>query len=199
MKFIAILMFLSTCVTFGQVAPSGPETPDLIVLKRSWSYVNAPALEEDPFAANNEVQQFIRDQRDTAVSNTIRAKEGQSREYVTRSPSGKNVAAAPSPSGGYAYRIKLKNTGLKTIAGLEWDYLFLDPVTSEESGRHTFRHEVKIHPGKEASLSGNSTFPPIRVVDAAKPAQAVDNRYTEKIVIRRIEYTDGSVWTRPAH
>jgi hypothetical protein len=89
----------------------------------------------------------------------------------------------------------MKNTGSKTVARIEWDYFFLHPDTLQEAGHRSFRHDAKIRPGKEVELSGQTSSPPIRVIDATKPVQV---RYAEKIVIQRIEYADGSVWTRLA-
>ncbi len=103
------------------------------------------------------------------------------------------------PSTRYTYRVRMKNTGSKTIARIEWDYFFLNPDTLQEAGHRSFSHEVKIRPGKEVALSGQSSSPPIRVIDATKPVQGLNARYSEKIVIRRIEYADGSVWTRLAN
>src|SRR5215813_11696065 len=35
----------------------------------------------------------------------------------------------------FVYSAKLKNTGPKTIEGIAWDYIFLDPATNAEVGR----------------------------------------------------------------
>jgi hypothetical protein len=194
---ILILLFLLTGAVFGQSAADAPEPTDLVVLEKRWhKEIRNPALDEDPFAANDEHQEFLRAQRENAIRNAVKIKEGQSPSpTLPRAQSVKTVREEP-PSTRYVYRVKMKNTGSKIISGLDWDYFFFSPDTLEEAGHRSFTQKVKIRPGKDVELIGHSTSPPVRVIDATKPVKDGAARYTEKIVIRRIEYADGSVWTR---
>jgi hypothetical protein len=77
-----------------------------------------------------------------------------------------------------------------------WDYVFFDSEKAELIGQHSFQHHVKIRAGKSIELTGQSQRPPTSVIDATK-AKKGDSHMSEEVIIRRIEYDDGSFWQRP--
>ena len=194
---ILLLLFLLTGCVCGQSVLHAPDPSDLAVLEKRWyKEVRNPALDEDPFAANDEHREFERAQRANAIRNAVRIKQGQSPEPTLP----RSQAVKREPAGGpwtrYVYRVKVRNTGAKIISALVWDYFFFTPGTLEEAGHRSFTQKVKIRPGKDLQMLGHSTSPPVRVIDSKKPTKESAAQYTEKIVIQRIEYADGSVWTR---
>lgn len=196
---IMLSLFL---VAGGVVAQSGPVPTNpagLLILEKSWrKVIRNPALDSDPFEANDAHEEFRREQREQNIRNSIRVREGDSQGRARDLPRAKLATAAEleSPSVRYLYRMKFKNTGAKAIVGLVWEYNFQDPQSFEEVGRHSFTHRVKIRPGKEIELFGESASPPARIVVAGKVNAPA---HTEKIVIQRIEYADGSIWSQPAN
>lgn len=93
----------------------------------------------------------------------------------------------------YKFTASIRNTGTKTITGIEWAYVFY-PKDRSQPIAYAFATKSNIPPGKERELtdqilstvnsSGNSKLP------------SKDNRelFDERIVIRRLEYSDGSSW-----
>ena len=193
-----LILLLATSIA-AQPSPTPSDSPDLTVLEKSWRReVRHPALDADPFRANDEQRENERAQRDNGVRNATRVREGGT-PLPTVSRRQPMETESPGPSTRYVYRVKLKNTSMKTIVALTWDYLFLHPDTQEELGAHSFTHRIKIGPGKGRELFGESSLPPTRVVDATMAGKSSSSQFIEELAIRRIEYADGSVWERQAN
>jgi hypothetical protein len=77
---------------------------------------------------------------------------------------------------------------------VSWDYVFLDPETKQEMGRHHFTSKTNIQPGGVQTMTSKLISPPTGAVDARTAAKKTSDLYTEQIVIRKIEFVDGSVW-----
>lgn len=186
---LLLLVFLLWFDVSAQLPASQP--PDLTVVKQSWrKEFHNPAMTDDPFRSNDEQAQLQRAQKDNAVRNAARVREGNVPQPVRSSMPVETETEGPSVK--FAYRVTVKNTGTKTIKAIHWDYLFFDSEKTEQMGQHIFRQQAKIRPGKSMELIGYSSYPPTRVLNAAKTQQL-----TEEISIRLIEYEDGSVWQRP--
>src|SRR5215207_3435525 len=98
-------------------APATPPAapPDLVVLQKKWqSHVRNPALDADPFDANDDFETARQEQRINEIRNTIRARGNEAREpppitnNKINNPDSKQIMT-------YVYRAKVKNTGAKTI------------------------------------------------------------------------------------
>ena len=194
---LLLVIFLFAGGVSAQPGPDTADPPDLTVAEKSWrKVVRHPALDADPFEANDAQRELQQAQKDNAVRNTIRIREGATPQPTVLRP--KPVGSeSEGPSASYVYHVKIRNTGTKTILAIVWDYRFFDPLTLEEVGQRSFTHKVRIRPGKRFELVGQSTSPPIRFIDATKAVKDIQNQYSEKIVIRSVEYADGSVWQRP--
>jgi hypothetical protein len=193
---LLLLVFLLLVDSSAQTSASQPDAPDLTVTKKNWrKEIYHPALTADPFRANDEQAELQRAQKDNAVRNAVRVREG-----TTPQPTVATTRPMPTepegPTARFVYRVTVKNTGTKTITGLVWDYLFFDSDKVEQIGQHSFKQQVKIRPGKTTELIKQSATPPTFVIDATK-AKKGDRELSEQVVIRRIEYEDGSVWQRP--
>jgi hypothetical protein len=168
--------------------------PDIVVLQKSVRVaVRNPALEDDPFSANAEFTDAQRAQKISDLQNAIRAKGGEAREPPPPRTS-KTRKTPPKQSETYIYRAKIKNAGLKTIRVVDWGYMFVDPDTQEELGRHLYSTKVKIRPGQNSDLVGRSASPQTSIVNV----KSTSKEPSEQIVIYRVEYDDGSVWQNPA-
>ena len=178
-------------LTVNTPTPAAP--PDLVVLKKKWQvYTRNPALDADPFDANEEFEDARQAHRVNEIRNTIRARGNEARE-----PPPARVSRINNPDSKqfviYVYRAKVKNTGAKTIRVIEWAYTFLDPETQQELGHHPFLTKVKIRPGQDSELVGRSGKPQTSTVSVKN----ADKELGEHIVISRIEYDDGTVWQPP--
>jgi hypothetical protein len=94
----------------------------------------------------------------------------------------------------YVYTLKLKNVGTKTIREVGWDYIFTDPTTQQELGRHHFQSEVKMAKGAQTTAVHSSPSPPTRVVTQSALKKNARNPFTERILITCLRYDGGSVW-----
>jgi hypothetical protein len=175
-------------------APPTAAPPDLVVLQKKWhSYTRNPALDADPFNANEDFETVRQEQRVNEIRNTIRARGNEAREpppvHASKigSPDSKQVVT-------YVYSAKVKNTGAKTIRVIDWGYTFLDPETRQELGRHPYTTKVKIRPGQDSELTGRSANPQTSTINVKNAGKEMG----EQVVIYRIEYDDGSVWQPPA-
>src|SRR5262249_28857133 len=116
-------------------------------------------------------------------------------------PRGGSDSAFPATPGRlpvfYVYSMKIKNVGPKPIAGIAWDYLFIDKNLNAEVGRHEFLTYTKIPPNKTIMLHADLRTPPITVVGAPLSGSDKHSRYSEKAVIQCVSYEDESIWKNP--
>lgn len=194
---LMLLIFLSSAVALR--AQSQPVTPDstsgLTVNQISWNkQVYNPMLEEDPFKHNREQWEDARLQERIDRENAVRTKQGKTAIYNRGRPA---TIDNRSPFTTYVYKAKVTNTDAKTILSIEWDYVFFDPATEKEVGRHALKNAVKLQPGKSTQLSRRIASPPTAVVDVEKTGKKFKEQYAARVEIQRVEYADGSVWERP--
>jgi hypothetical protein len=194
---LLVLLFLLSVDASAQSSHAQPDAPDLTVTKKFWrKEIDHPALTVDPFRANDEQAELQRAQKDNAIRNRNRVREGDTPQPTVRNAKPMSTQADGGPTTWFVYRITVKNSGTKTITNMVWEYVFVDSEKGELVGRHSFQHRIKIRAGKSTELIGQSGRPPTSVIDAAK-AKKGETQLTEEVVIRRIEYEDGSFWQRP--
>jgi len=102
---------------------------------------------------------------------------------------------APKPVEGFVYRTKLRNAGPKTIEVLFWEYQFQDRTEPAHVRRHQFLCGVSMKPEKDKDLQGFSLASPSEVI-SVESLKKNANALTEKVVVNRVEYSDGSIWQR---
>lgn len=193
---LLLLVFIQLVDVSAQLPAAQLDAPDITVTKKNWrKEIHHPALTADPFRSNDEQAELQRAQKENSIRNSTRVREGN-----TPLPTVRNSRPMPTeaegPTARFVYRVTVKNSATKTITGLAWDYLFFDSDKGEQVGQHSFQQRVKIRTGKSIELIGLSTKPPSSVIDATK-AKKGEVQLSEEVVIRRIEYEDGSVWQRP--
>lgn len=205
---LAFLLPVLATVASAQIPSSAASVPGLTVTQHRWHLeTHNPELDVDPFEGNNEQSEREREQRERAVRE-IALKQ---RNAQTPLPSSARASAPPQGSGQdstipshiveggrasveYIYEVKVSNTGAKAIRAFVWEYVLSDPDSRSEVGRHRFRSEVNVAPGKSQRLVGRSASPPSRVVNVMKTDKQLQGQYSEGVIIKRIEYADGSVW-----
>jgi hypothetical protein len=92
--------------------------------------------------------------------------------------------------------VALRNDGVKTIKSIDWDYLFLDPLTQQELARHQFTSDGTIKPGKSKEISVLYLIPPVKLV-SARTLNKKNLPFIEQVVVAHILYSDGSSWQHP--
>lgn len=194
---LMLLLFLSSAAVVGaQSQPGATGNPGgLAVVQISWSkQVYNPMLDEDPFRHNREQWEDARLQERIDRENAARAKSGKTAVYNRGRPV---QIDNRSPFTTYVYKAKVTNNDAKAIRAIEWDYVFYDPATEKEVGRHPLKNDVKLQPGKSAEISRRIASPPTDVVDVEKTGKKIKEQYAERVEIQRVVYADGSVWQRP--
>jgi hypothetical protein len=78
---------------------------------------------------------------------------------------------------------------------LFWEYQFIDRVDPAMVTRRQFLCAANLKPGKEKELVAFSLGGP-SVVNVNTLAKNSDKPFDEKVVINRVEYSDGSIWQR---
>lgn len=156
-----------------------------------------PMLDRDPASDNTyNRDEEIRVMRETLRQERIRSQTGLSMESRQVEINEEEFKPKPNePFAIYTYRARIKNNSSKKIQRVEWDYIFFAPGTTKEVGRRRFANKIKISSGKDGKLEMQSPAPPTGSINAAKNAGKNSRvKYDEKILIQKIEYTDGSIW-----
>ena len=181
--WVLFLMLLSASLSLAQDASANSAPPDLVILKLSW--VMRPLL--DP------VHSPIRNVKDYDPKDLARLPDPR-----PPSPSSENASDL------YAYSMKIKNTGAKTMTGVIWEYVFTDPKSNKELGRRRFYHPhadeptLKIYKNQTTTLNAKSSLPPTNVVSAQEPGKDKPASYLERAEIKCVRYADGSLWKHAA-
>lgn len=112
----------------------------------------------------------------------------------------KSVQEARSPRGkpvdGFEYKAKIKNTGTKVIEVVFWEYRFIETADPSSIARRQFLCGVNIKPDKDKELQAFSLMGPSDVISVSSLANKSGNLFEEKIIINRVEYSDGTIWQR---
>jgi hypothetical protein len=193
---IALLIVCAPSSTvFAQDAGSG-----VLVLHCSWQKERIrPRPSLAPLASQDElVQESQREQQLAAAKNA--GDRGKVAKLETQISNHRNATAQVSqtelPRDGYRYKVRLRNDGAKTIKSIDWDYLFLDPMTQQELARHQFTSDETIKPGKSKEISVLYLIPPVKLI-SARTLNKKNLPFTEQVVIANIQYSDGSSWQHP--
>ena len=127
---------------------------------------------------------------------------------ATRSATARSAAAAgssnpfPATPGRlpifYVYSLKIRNTAGGLIEGIAWDYLFIDPKTNAELGKHQFLSYASVPPQKSATLKAQLRSPPIRILRSADSAKNARPKVAERAMVQCILFADDTVWKNPA-
>ena len=172
------------------------EPSSVEVVKSSWGKVRI-GWERDPFGGPlenfDEMRSRARNERRVAQGGGERAKrEAKADEANLAKQREKNP-----PRYYFIYKTKIKNNHTAAITQIDWDYVFYERGTENEAGRQQFTSDENVGPGKTKELTVTSTSPPTRTVSVTSLNLEDRDRFTEKIVLIRVQYADGRVWQAP--
>lgn len=97
---------------------------------------------------------------------------------------------------GFIYQAKIRNAGTDTIEILFWEYQFTEKANPANIMSRQFLCGVKVKPGKDKELSVFSSSSPGNLISADSLDNKSESLYEEKILINRVEYSDGTIWQR---
>jgi hypothetical protein len=112
----------------------------------------------------------------------------------------KSVQEARAPKtklvDGFAYRAKVQNASKKVVEIVFWEYQFKEVSNPATVVRRQFLCGVNIKPDKEKELLAFSVSGPSDVISVGSLANKSGSLFQEKVVINRVEYSDGTIWQR---
>lgn len=202
MKLIFVFpIFLSLLIPYQ--LPDSNEGSPLALVNFKWSRARR-AVETPEAQGNAPAQAMIPQNRNFARNARINEPRG-ARDPNADTLDGrsaamdKNVAESrnskPKPTDGFAYKIKVQNPGKKVVEIVFWEYQFHDPSDPSLVARRQFLCGVNIGADKSKELEGFSLSGP-GVVNVSTLANKSENPFKEKVLINRVEYSDGSMWQR---
>jgi hypothetical protein len=179
------------------------EVPDIKVMKFSWAKVRV-GWERDPFggAVESYDEMRIRSRNEKRIEDAKKGGSATEIDKVKREAraDAANIAAQRKKAPAryiFEYRVSIKNESKKTIKTVDWDYVFQDATSGDVMGVHEFTSEQRIGPGKTRDLKIQIRKPPAQIVSVTSLEKDERNRFKEQVIVRRIEFADGSYWQHP--
>jgi len=181
-KAILVLVLLAFAVPSQQTVDRAD--PDVLVLKFSW------AKEKQKVSvirgAQNPGGPITTPIPSGASDHNSRIGDLRSMEKKAKN----SAAVAPLPT--YQLRLELKNTGTNVVRSLAWQ--FKPTAMPEDYEPKNYLCALQVKPKEKKLLELWTPYAPVRVVSVDERSNALKDG---EVVINRIEYTDGSVWTKP--
>jgi hypothetical protein len=181
-KPIFVLVLLAFVLTLQQQTVDREE-PDLLVVKFSW-------------AKEKQKVSVIRGAQNPGgpiVTPIPDARDHDSRINDIRSMENKvaNSAAEAPPLPSYQLRLELKNTGTNVVRSLAWQYK--PTAMHEDYEPKQYLCALEVRPKEKKLLELWTPYAPVKVISVDERSNALKDG---EVVINKIEYTDGSVWTK---
>ena len=193
-SYAALVLLLLTTTALAQETS---DPPDVIVIEKSWhKQPRTEGRDSNPLSPNEALISQTRAEK-TEIRNRDYSLPNQPTEPRMPSPEARPIPPPPSVITTYVYKMKVKNNGPKTIKSVDWEYQFLDPNSNEVMGYRRITSNTKLSPGKTKVLERRFTRQPTLLVNADRLDKKYKDQFTERLIIHRIQYTDGSVWERP--
>ncbi len=97
---------------------------------------------------------------------------------------------------GYSYEVEVRNDTGKTVTVIFWEYRFIETARPANEVRRQFLCGVKLKNGEKKELSAFTLRAPSDVLDIASLAKPANKLFHEKVLINRIELSDGNILQR---
>jgi hypothetical protein len=202
------LLLLPLLVIFAgpiQEGATGSDGSSVTVLSFKWEKSRQTVEVQDNSATTAPAAAMVPSnknfQRNVRINEPARTRDVNEDDIDVRSAAlEKNVQEArkaqPKRLDGYAYKVKVQNAGDKVIEIVFFEYQFTESAAPANTTRRQFLCGVNIKPGKEKELSAFSLSGPSEVVSVEGLGNKGGSLFQEKVVINRVEYSDGSMWQR---
>jgi len=100
------------------------------------------------------------------------------------------------PVDGFAYQIKVQNTGTKPVRNVFWEYRFREIAKPDNVARRQFLCSVEIKPEKQKDLQAFSLGGPSDIVNVKSLTKDPNKQFEGAVLINRVEFGDGTFWQR---
>ena len=203
-KRLLIALVAGLAVASVSKSQESTETPPGVqVVKFSWTKERI-GWERDPFSGpiENFDEMRVRTRNEKRIQDakrggsTVEANKAE-RDALTDQALISTLHKAPRARYGFVYKTSVKNNHSKSIASIDWDYVFFDVETGNEISRREFASEEKIAPGKEKELKFFIPNPPTKTISVQALNKNERNGLGERVELLRVKYADGTFWERP--
>lgn len=180
----------------AQEVTDASNPPSVTVLEKHWEKRVPP--EKDYLRRNEEVMEQTRKEKNV-IERREQALPNQPTEEKLPVPQPKPLVRSEQLERGtlYIYTIKVRNNSTKTITRLYWEYQFIDPDTNQLMGTRKVFSELTLEPGKTHEIKAYSRTQPAKIVNVKKLDRKYKDQFSERVIIHRIHYNDGTAWQRP--
>lgn len=200
---LSSLLLLVALASNAQTPTARVDTAEVQVVKFNWSKERIN-WEQNPFGGPTENfhEMQFRARAEKRASDARRANSPDASKLEKDAQADAAIVQAERKKKGpprytFLYRTSIKNSSVKTIKEIDWDYIFLDAATGEEMGRRQFTSVETIGPGKSKELSFMLSAPPTQRISVYALDKKERIGFGEQVVIVRVKYSDGSVWQVP--
>lgn len=195
--FATLVLLLLATPLIAQENIAALDPPDVIVLEKSWhKEPQAEGHNSNPLGPNEALIRQTQAEK-AEIRNRDYSLPNQPTEPRMPAPGPRPIPPPPAVTTTYVYKMKVKNNGPKTIKSVDWEYQFLDPNSNEVMGYRRMTSNTKLSPGETKVLKRRFTRQPTILVNVNSLDKNYKDQFTERLIIHRIQYTDGSVWQRP--
>jgi hypothetical protein len=193
---VVLTLALIALTAMLQTQTSTQTSPDLVVLKFSWTkYVMGNGLIR-PLEADPAPGPIVINRVPTPKANEQRPAASPAERQAEMAMLEQNAALSTNRSSTlYVIRIQVKNAGTKLIRSFVWGSE--DSAGAPDLAARQFLCTVKTKPNDTKTLEILSALAPAPIVDASKAGDKTSKSPALSTVINRIEFDDGSTWLRP--
>ena len=200
-RFLTLLLIIGLLVLAIRAKPQG--NPDLLIVKFGWSKVQVVGrpLSDDrsptPGTSNEPIdnprtkrQSTMRNPMDPKIESTMDT-GARMRDLRTLEDQASMSASAGRLLIYYAYFLQVRNSSQKLIRTVYWEF---QSAGSDDrvSLIRPFVCRMKIKPQETKDLKALSSLPPSRIITTKNRSSGA----SERALVNRIDYDDGSIWTR---
>jgi hypothetical protein len=200
---ISFILPLTFLIVFGGQNPEpAKDTSTVTVVSFKWSAIHQTYRKQDTpntspppeiTAANKNAARVARVNNPMIPDPNENTIDGRSAAMEKAVQEARNTSGRTSADR-FEYLARIRNAADKPIDVIFWEYQFMDPANSNSLTRRQFLCGVKIKPNKELELQAFSLLGPSQVIQAS--GNKSNAPVQEKVVINRVEFTDGTIWQR---
>jgi hypothetical protein len=189
----------------GQSAQIKTEGSSVVVLSFKWSKSRQTIVNPDnerPVPAKSAMISANRNwERNRRVNDQAGVRDPNADTVDGRSAAlEKSVQESRSPKtapvDGFLYQVKIQNASTRVVEVLFLEYQFKERANPANVVTRQFLCGVNIKPDKDKELKVFSTSGPSNLISVASMDNKSGNLFEEKVLINRVEYSDGSIWQR---
>jgi hypothetical protein len=204
MKALVLLPLFAVLSSFAQTESPAPKDSPVEVIGHHWSSERqAAAVPDSPAmvparAVIAENKNFRRKAREQVSPGMIDPNEGtiDGRSEALEKTVHNASTPVKDPVDGFAYRAVFRNATQTKIELIFWEYQFTERANPSNFVRRQFLCVANIKPGERKELHAFSTAGPSDVIAAESLANKPEQLFDEKVVVNRIEYSNGAILQR---